>query len=819
MEGKGIRKDLLAAAYEFNKLKLWKRFTNYDCFGVRIPDKDEIVLGVVLGDAGEEYGITLFQGPDSASSFAALLDSEGMGDDALDEIDMLGFSMLMFGELPPEDQALMREAGMHRRYDEQVPHFLVKAPGMQGKVPNESELSLLLLILRGVVKADKERLLKPARLEDEKGICILSISGEPEAVRVSVTRERLQNQQGSRIVPLLSEELDLTGIPRLNATWLVGFPTVPAGIQGDDRLVQLVLVVDEASEYVIQGTPVLGGVLSEALKIVMETFQGFSLGGQKGLPQKIIFSSRKLFDAMMPRLKQAGVECVYEPVIPKLQNIMADFTTHFNMDFPMFSESMEEPSGMKDKIPEPDDLKAWKEADLRLAQRFANYFEQEDWLRSSNAIIQYFVDDDLEYYIQEHAQRGVIPAYTAWGILDYRPTSDSRTRAEKMLEKGLPEAEAILLRARMEACPTLYRVLSHDPKTGTVDLEDVLLGGTVTVHDKLMSENIENSLFLAARTFLAGSFHFIEMAGPPLGAGMGMEAVEYLQECGVEFTPEGLRQDAHMFGWLWGWIDEWQEKRKSTHLSNTDGDEFIWHTASFSVSDPEQVRSILMQCEDVDYDEEADELVWSKEAGSRSAMPGGRVTLGRLEFVGDELILTVNSARRFKDGRKLLEELPGVVFQDFQTRRWDEPEEYQPLDERISEPEPVEMTPELIAGLQENMDKYYMGWIDTPLPVLKGATPRQACRTEAGRQQVITLIRTMPDPMGQAPVQVPRQAMLRELGLAKEHRLKSSGREKPQPSIPIQEITPRRKIPRNAPCPCGSGRKYKKCCGRQESGI
>lgn len=22
-----------------------------------------------------------------------------------------------------------------------------------------------------------------------------------------------------------------------------------------------------------------------------------------------------------------------------------------------------------------------------------------------------------------------------------------------------------------------------------------------------------------------------------------------------------------------------------------------------------------------------------------------------------------------------------------------------------------------------------------------------------------------------------------------------------------------RKIPRNAPCPCGSGKKYKKCCG------
>jgi hypothetical protein len=48
---------------------------------------------------------------------------------------------------------------------------------------------------------------------------------------------------------------------------------------------------------------------------------------------------------------------------------------------------------------------------------------------------------------------------------------------------------------------------------------------------------------------------------------------------------------------------------------------------------------------------------------------------------------------------------------------------------------------------------------------LGGKTPRQACRTQAGRDQVTMLIRTIPDPMGQMPVSVPRREMLRELGL------------------------------------------------------
>ena len=137
------------------------------------------------------------------------------------------------------------------------------------------------------------------------------------------------------------------------------------------------------------------------------------------------------------------------------------------------------------------------------------------------------------------------------------------------------------------------------------------------------------------------------------------------------------------------------------------------------------------------------------------------------------------------------------------------------MDERISKPEPVEITPELAASLQEMIDKQYMEWIDTPLPVLSGKTPRQACGTSAGREQVAMLIRTTPDPMGEAPIRVPRDRMLRELDLTTE-----SSTSKPlksqvfQLSDSVETTAPNMKVGRNDPCPCGSGKKYKKCCGR-----
>jgi len=577
---------------------------------------------------------------------------------------------------------------------------------------------------------------------------------------------------------------------------------------------QVLLVVDEASEYVFQGRPVYGGDVREAVKIMGETFRGDGMGGQKGLPHKIVFSSRKLCDAMTPILSPVGVVCEYQPEIPKLQGIVADLIAHFAGGPQSSDEGAESVDAMEDKVPALDDLKGWKKADLSLMGRFAEYFQFGKQLRSSRAVKRYFGDGDLEFYLEKHRERAVIPAYTAWGILDYRPNWNSRTHAEKMLAEGLPRAEAILLRARMEAHPTLYRVAGHDPKAGTIDLEDVLLGGMVTVQDRLMSENIEDNVFLAARVFPVGRFHFIELAGPPLGERMGLEAVAFLRERGMEFTPEGLRRDAHMFGWLWRWIDQWQARWKTPHLCNTDGEEFRWHIASFSLTDPGGAREVLMQRPDIEHDEQANELVWNKPAGPDSRMMGETVTLGRMEFVGDELVLSVNSAERLAMARQWLEKLPGVVFKSVRTRCWDEAEKDRPLDERISPPEPVKVTPEMERRIQQMIDQHYMAWIDMPLPVLGGRTPRQACRTEAGRQEVALLIRTMPDPRGPAGARIPREAMLRELGLAAGASTSASAPQASQPTLPIQSGPARPKVARNAPCPCGNGRKYKKCCGR-----
>lgn len=812
MDQAEIVRQAAAAAAEFNARRLWKRFTNSDCFAVTL-NGGEPLLGIVMGGGGEQYGLMLLRGRNAPAAFAALTHPAGVGDDLLDDLDMLSFSMEAFGAMTPDSQKFLRKAGLEPRHGEKRPEFMVKPARRVPRVPDEGDLRLFLTVLRGAVEADKRGLLEPARLDSAKGVCVLDISGDADRPRVSVSRRRLDADR-EVAEPAQIKAADLAGLPRLDAAWLVGMPTLPGRVKGDDHVMCVLLVMDEDSEMLLQSKLLAGGGLQEAADAVVRTIRQVA----KGLPHTILFTSRRLRDAMAPVLKQVHVKCQYMPFVPKLAHAAAEMFEFLEVEPPPRPQRPDTP-----RRPEPvgpprdDDLAGWKEADRRLAVRFAEYLHEGPLLRSRGPAKQYFRQADPRPFLKKHETKSVANAYSSWGVLAYRPKKDAPTHAEAMLANGLPPAEAALLRARMDAPPTLYRVAAHDARAGTIDLEDVLLGGAVTIHDKLMSENIDDGVFLAARTFPAGRFRFIDFAGPPLTDVLGMEAVGFLRSCRLELTPEGLRRDAHVFGWLWTWMEEAKAALgRRPRLCNTDGEELLWHTASFAVADAGATRAALLRREDIRPDEEAGELVWGGRTKDSASLPGdGLVTLGRMEFVGDELVLTVNSAGRLARAREWLEAMPGVTFRGVTKRRWDEPEKDRPLDERTAEPQPVEMTPELAAHVQETMDRHYMRWLDQPLPVLAGRTPRQACRSEEGRRHVAALIRTIPAPAGPAPVRVPRQAMLRELGLEA-----GPGEEGPPEAQPpaaragAPAPLPGQYISRNRPCPCGSGHKYKKCCGR-----
>ncbi len=61
-------------------------------------------------------------------------------------------------------------------------------------------------------------------------------------------------------------------------------------------------------------------------------------------------------------------------------------------------------------------------------------------------------------------------------------------------------------------------------------------------------------------------------------------------------------------------------------------------------------------------------------------------------------------------------------------------------------------------------------------------------------------------------IQISEPEKIRDLGQPKEQKLVFSSGDEPEKKNPVKRT--HKKVGRNAPCPCGSGKKYKKCCGR-----
>lgn len=110
------------------------------------------------------------------------------------------------------------------------------------------------------------------------------------------------------------------------------------------------------------------------------------------------------------------------------------------------------------------------------------------------------------------------------------------------------------------------------------------------------------------------------------------------------------------------------------------------------------------------------------------------------------LQLETNSLRRADALRARVEETcQGLLT--YRTREHSAPEALIPAARGPSKgreaSKPEANDPALLAALREFKAQHYVDWLGTPLPTLKGRTPRAAVHTQAGRRDVDMLLKEM----------------------------------------------------------------------------
>jgi hypothetical protein len=760
-----LYRETLAAAMAFHARKLWLEYENDECAAVVVPGEEHPMLASIMGQGGEEFGLVLFRGPAAGRSLLRILERDVRENDAPDDAPFVGFSMDRYEEIPPPGRSFLAKAAFTGRGRDIAPSFFAKDANREPRRVTSDEVRKCLCALKGILKARDAGLLTPPAFDAGRDTLTLVLSGDPLDPEVKTEYRRIAVQPAVPVASLSNARADLKGLPRIPGRWLLGFPSLPVSIASDDRTVRLVLIVDEPSELILVGNPVQGG-LSEAVDRVCQALRGENTQKQSGIPAEVLITSQDLFQAIAPVLDSLGARCRYEPRLPLLDSVLRDFIKHLGDGEAEPDDTDED----EEAVPAPEDLDGWKRCDASLYQRaqarIAEAAETPD-----RAFVQYFGSAKAASgSLNDPDDRLPSMAFFEWFWLDYRAPGRQRTLAERMLAEPLPEPQRILLEARLQATPSLFKVERIERGTSLTML-DVLFGGEVVLHDKSLSETARVDFVFPARIFPAGNYHFGSPLGPPLPAIDADRVLHFLEQQGLKLTREGTKEKPHLFGHLWSWAAELRASHGHLRMKNTDGDDLCFHTATYAVRDEAQARAALAAHQNVEQDTESGDYVWFRPNDPKTArIPGDTLTLGRLSFAGDELLLEVNSARRLKKARGWLDKVPGIEFKSVLTRTLEElREDGVPPDDRLDRKE-VEMTPELAARVREMMHAHYMRWLDMPLPMFGRKTPREMCRTADGKKQVARYIRTIPKPVSSTgpEIEVPRKEMFDALGLSED---------------------------------------------------
>lgn len=250
---------------------------------------------------------------------------------------------------------------------------------------------------------------------------------------------------------------------------------------------------------------------------------------------------------------------------------------------------------------------------------------------------------------------------------------------------------------------------------------------------------------------------------------------------------------------------------------NMDQHELVFSEARYEIIDRARLKSILSE-----HFEEA-------RPDSFSFVEEDRL-IADLELTPKHLVVRCNSRERLRRMKEHLDELLAGVAK----HKLDSHEDLQrALEESLRRPrrtrpleqDPADVPPEVKQAVHQIMRQQMVAWLDTPIPLLDGKTPRQAVRSGKGRDDVTHLLVRQQQGFNANPetAGIDLSEIWEALGLSPppdlatpldaDERTSIQEHERAGTSPQTRRDSP--KVGRNDPCPCGSGKKFKRCCLHQ----
>jgi hypothetical protein len=359
--------------------------------------------------------------------------------------------------------------------------------------------------------------------------------------------------------------------------------------------------------------------------------------------------------------------------------------------------------------------------------------------------------------------------FLRWYFYDWLPVEGEQP-AVAFLKKRDPRVDPdvyTLVDKTLKSPYSFLQVTAVSPGVSFI-ARDILRKREFTITERVVTKNIEPGHIVYARVVEWDGLCFMMGTGPQVIPGQYLGEIaelrdEYLRDRGTTGEPipdDDLRVlEDDMRHTYFAMLDDILERARDIH--NTDGDPLEFHTLRYDVSsfkgafdalrglEPDATDLELMQAGDSEPGIVGENAVihWSKR--KKGGAKEDTVVQAVFRLKGTALTVEANSAKRVARVRKEVEKRLGkeAVYlgttidslEGAMKRGGDESGDRDPA-ERAADQAQLMALPEVQAKLKEMMDKHWATWPDTPIPALRGMTPRQAARDPRGRELLESLL-------------------------------------------------------------------------------
>lgn len=371
--------------------------------------------------------------------------------------------------------------------------------------------------------------------------------------------------------------------------------------------------------------------------------------------------------------------------------------------------------------------------------------------------------------------------FTVWFIHDYR-LSYGKTLLELFYDERrhtLDGLEAEILEAWLRARLGLYEVNSVKEGTG-VGLTELFTGEKCFAYDVSASRGLVKWDVILARMFKVRDLNRLQGAALNFPSTakktlicLGEELFKQYRKSRPDASwTKFMKEEGYRFNASHGVL----EKRVAeTRLLTTEGDELVFSHAVYQVKDFEKASRKLDRSEELLRVDETEEdggtseahYSWatSMEEGDLKAERrdrGGIVvstnledlhglrlrSLGDVVITSEELSIECLSRQRLEKGKHMLQKALGDsiehLYSEYREVDAASEEKEEAAREHLEETEDHGVPPEVSRRLTlDSLEDHYRKWVDTPIPALKGATPREASKTKEGRTVLEELLKNL----------------------------------------------------------------------------